>query len=158
MTVNTIMTEAGIYARESAYLERYVQIGIASDRVLSVSFPALPDDEATETHDLLDRVDRYLEGSTDSFTDVAVALTLPTHQRRVLEALRQVPYGEQVSVEQLARMTEGLDPADDDDRDRAREALAANPAPMVIPDHRVRDGPSAAPPDVEQKLRTLENL
>jgi methylated-DNA-[protein]-cysteine S-methyltransferase len=39
-----------------------------------------------------------------------------------------------------------------------REALAANPVPLLIPDHRVRDGPSGAPPPVEQKLRAVEGL
>jgi methylated-DNA-[protein]-cysteine S-methyltransferase len=55
-------------------------------------------------------------------------------------------------------MTADLDPEDDGDLTTLRTALANNPAPLVIPDHRVRDGPSAAPPPVEQKLRSLEGL
>ena len=38
--------DAGIYARESASLDRYVQFGYASGRLLSVSFPREPDAEA----------------------------------------------------------------------------------------------------------------
>lgn len=149
--------DAGIYARESAYLDRYVQFGYASGRLLSVSFPREPDADATGEHDLLDRIDAYLEGEEEDFADVDVALTIPTDQRDVLEQVHQIPYGEQVSVEQLARMTPGLS-EESDDKELVRAALDENPVPLVIPDHRVRDGPSAAPPAVEQRLRSLEGL
>ena len=150
---------AGIYARESAYLDRFVQVGYASGRVLSVSFPATPDDHETE-HFLLDRIDAYLEGQRESFGDVDVALSaaLPTEQRNVLLGVREIPYGQQVSCEKLARTTPGLDPDDASDLQLVRTALAENPAPLIVPDHRVRDGPSAAPPEVEQRLRSLEGL
>ena len=150
------MDDAGIYSRESEYLDRYVQLGFASDRVLAVSFPNAPD--GSDDHPLLDRIEAYLEGERETFDDVTVALTVPTDQRTVLEATRTVPYGEQVSVERLARMTPGLDADSDEDHDAVRAALAANPAPLLIPDHRVRDGPSGAPPEVEQRLRSLEGL
>jgi len=152
------MHEAGIYARESAYLDCVVQVGFAGGKVISFSFPSIPDDNAEQDGSLLDRVDRYLEGAHDSFEDVEVGLTVPTRQRAVLEALRNVPYGEQVSVERLARLTPDLDPEDEEDLELVRTALAENPIPLIIPDHRVRDGPSAAPPDIEQKLRSLEGL
>lgn len=148
----------GIFAVESAYLDRSVQIGVAGGKVLSVSFPQTPDDEAGTDHPLLDRIERYLEGARDDFDDVDVGLTMATDHRGVLEALRRVPYGEQVSVERLTAMTPDLDPDDEADRELVRTALAENPIPLVIPDHRVRDGPSAAPPAVEQKLRSLEGL
>lgn len=152
------MEDGGIYARESPYLERYVQIGVASGRLISVSFPGAPDEEAGDQHALLDRIFAYLEGKRDDFADVDVAITVPTDRRQVLETLRGIPYGEQVSVEQLARMTPRLDPDDEDDLDLIRVALADNPTPIIIPDHRVRDGPSAAPPEVEQRVRSLEGL
>ena len=41
--------EAGIYARESASLDRYVQVGVAGGRVLSVDFPEAPDDDAGDS-------------------------------------------------------------------------------------------------------------
>jgi methylated-DNA-[protein]-cysteine S-methyltransferase len=150
--------EAGIFARESSHLDRYVQFGAAQGRVLSVTFPNAPDDEALSDHELLDRSDRYLDGVEDDFADVTVALTVPTDQRDVLEQVREVPHGEQVSVEQLARMTAGLDAEDDGDLQTVRTALANNPAPLVVGDHRVRDGPSAAPPEVTTRLRSLERL
>ncbi|MFC4549071.1 MULTISPECIES: MGMT family protein [Halorussus] len=149
---------AGIFARESPYLERYVQLGIASGRVLSVSFPDAPDEEADAEHELLDRIFDYLGGVEDDFSDVEIALTMPTDQRAVLERVREIPYGEQINVETLARMTSGVDHTDEDDLNMVRTALDENPAPLLIPDHRVRDGPSAAPPTVEQRLRSLEDL
>jgi methylated-DNA-[protein]-cysteine S-methyltransferase len=152
------MDEPGIYARESPYLERFVELGYASGKAISVSFPQAAPDDAADDHALLDRVFAYLEGSHEGFDDVEVALTLPTDQRAVLEAVRNVPYGEDVSTAQLARMTPGLDGEDETDQQTVRAALAANPAPLLVPDHRVRDAPSAAPPDVEQKLRRLEEL
>jgi methylated-DNA-[protein]-cysteine S-methyltransferase len=151
--------DAGIYAREVEYLERFVQFGEASSRVIAVSCPETPDDDATGEHDLLDRFDRYFEGIQEvDFTDVTIGLTLPTDQRDVLQALRQVGYGEQVDVKTLGNMTPGLDAEDDDDLITVRQALADNPVPILVPDHRVRDGPSALPPPIEQKLRALEEL
>lgn len=153
------MTEtAGIYARESSFLDRCVEVGIASGRVVSVSFPGSLASEAEPDHDLLDRISEYLEGVKDDFADVECALTVPTDQRAVLDAVREVPYGSQVSVERLARRVPDLDADDEDDRDRIRTALDTNPVPLVIPDHRVRDAPSAAPPKIEQRLRSLEGL
>ena len=152
------MEDAGIYARESPYLERYARLGIASGRVVDVSFPDAPADDAAETHDLLDRVFDYLDGAADDFADVGIALTVPTDQRTVLETVRDLPYGEQITVEGVARMTPGLSGSEADDQRTVRTALAENPAPLFIPDHRVRDGPSAAPPPVEQRLRSLEGL
>ncbi|MEF8790885.1 MAG: MGMT family protein [Haloarculaceae archaeon] len=148
---------AGIYARESDYLGRYVQVGVAGGRLLSLSFPESPDPSAGEDHELLDRVFAYLEGTHDDFRDVAVALAAATEDHRILTAVREVPYGENASVRQVTRMA-NLDAEDGDDRQRVRQALADNPAPLVVPDHRVRDGPSAAPPSVEQRLRSLEGL
>ncbi|EMA41824.1 MGMT family protein [Halobiforma nitratireducens] len=157
------VTDAGIYTRESSYLDRHVQVGAASGRVLRVTFPEHPDEEATEPPEgdqpVLDRIFEYLDGLEEiTFDDVQVALTVPTDQRAVLERVQEIPYGDQVGVESLTRMTPELDPDDEDDQILVRTALDANPAPILIPDHRVRDGPSAAPPAVEQKLRSLEGL
>ncbi|KZN24501.1 cysteine methyltransferase [Haladaptatus sp. R4] len=149
---------AGIYAQESPYLERFVQVGVASGRVLRVTFPNEAEDDALPDHAVLDRIMAYLEGVEEDFSDVQVALTVPTDQRGVLEAVRNIPYGDQVNVETVARMTSGIDHTEEADLDLVRTALDANPAPILVPDHRVRDGPSAAPPDVEQKLRSLEGL
>ncbi|SDJ51635.1 methylated-DNA-[protein]-cysteine S-methyltransferase [Halovenus aranensis] len=147
---------AGIYAVQSAYLERHVQVGIAQGRVLSVEFPQTPTADASDEHDLLDRIEAYLQGERDDFADVEVAMTMPTDQREVLSAVRQIPYGEDATVEQVGHMAAGVEP--DDDGGKIREALAANPAPIFVPTHRVRDGPNGMPAAVEGRLRTLEGL
>ncbi|WP_436935132.1 methylated-DNA--[protein]-cysteine S-methyltransferase [Halovenus marina] len=152
------MEDAGIYARKSGYLDRYVQVGIAQGRVISVSFPVSEPDDAGDTHELLDRIESYLNGARDDFSDVQVAMTMETDHRAVLEAVREVGYGQEQTVEGLTRMVPGRDPDEQSDRTLVREALAANPVPLLIPDHRIRDGPSGAPPDVEQKFRSVEGL
>jgi methylated-DNA-[protein]-cysteine S-methyltransferase len=144
----------GIYARESPQLGRAVQIGVAGDRVISVSFPEAVPDDAGPDHPLLDRIFDYLDGAADHFDDVTVALTVPTDQRTVLDAVRNVPYGETVDVARVARLA-GLDDEDEDDLNAVREALRANPVPLFIPDHRV-SGAGATPAEVAERLRDLE--
>ena len=145
---------SGIYTRSFDALDRAVQIGEAGDKLISVSFPATSDQPGD--HPLLDRIGDYLDGAEDDFSDVDVGLTVPTKQRAVLEALRNVPYGDEVSVDLLVRMSTGVD--HEDDLDVVRTALSNNPAPLVIPDHRVLDGPSAAPANGRETLRSIEGL
>lgn len=147
----------GIFARESSYLGSWVQLGIASQQVVQVSFPDSPSADATEDHEILERMFAYFEGEQEEFSDVEVALTVPTDHRAVLVATREVPYASQTTVEGLVGMA-GLDPDDEDAVNSARDALAQNPVPIILPDHRIRDGPSAAPPQIEQRLRSLEGL
>lgn len=150
------MEEAGIYARESSLLDRAVQLGIASGRVISVSFPQEVPADAEPDHPLLERVFEYLDGAEDEFTDVEIALTVPSEQRKVLEATRNIPYGEALSVERVTNLA-GLDGEDESDRMTTRGALQENPTPIFIPDHRVRDASGATPPDVAETLRSLES-
>jgi methylated-DNA-[protein]-cysteine S-methyltransferase len=149
--------DAGIYARESAHIDRCIQIGEAGERVISLSFPSESDSDDAD-HPLLDRIEAYLDGTEDKFDDVAVGLTVPTTQRSVLEQLRTIPYGESVTVADIAGMTPGLSRDEDDDLRTVRDALGANPVPLLLPDHRVRDGPSGAPSSVTQTLRAIENI
>ena len=148
---------AGIYARDSTYLDRYIQLAVAQGRVISSTFPATPEPDAGDDHALLDRVEAYLGGERDTFEDVRVALTVPTDQRELLETVQTVPYGETVTVDQLAAMTPGLDP-DNEHANEIRAGLAANPAPLFIPTHRVRDAAGSEPADVAEKLRAVEGL
>ena len=154
------MTEdAGIYAREFAPIDRHIQIGVASSKVLRVTFPETPDAAARAEHPLLDRLDAYLSNrEQDGFDDVQVALTVPTDQRRVLESVRDVPFGKAIDIDALTRMTSGLSHEDDGDLQTVRTALRENPAPIFIPDHRISDGPGATPPDVVEQLRVIEGL
>ena len=150
------MDEAGIYARQADGLDdAVVQVGVAGGRVISVSFPdAVPDDAEAE-HPFLDRVFAYLDGAEDHFDDVPVALTVPTDQRTVLDAVRNVPYGETVSVARVARMA-GLDDDDEADLRTVETALRENPVPIFVPDHRI-EGAGATPDGVVRRLRAIES-
>ncbi|ESP88303.1 MGMT family protein [Candidatus Halobonum tyrrellensis] len=150
--------DAGVYARESPRLGRAVELGAAAGRTLSVSFPAAVPDDAAADHPVLDRLFDYLDGAEDDFADVTLGLTVPTVQRSVLESTRNVPYGESVTLDRVVAMTAELDPDDGGDVDAARTALANNPTPILVPDHRVRDAPGATPGDVSETLRDVEGV
>lgn len=145
---------SGIYARFFDDLGYAVQIGQAGEKIISVSFPE--ESDGPSDHPLLDRIGDYLDGAEDDFSDVDVGLTVPTKHRAVLEALRNVPYGDEVSVDLLARMSAGVD--HEEDIGVVRNALADNPLPLLVPDHRVQDGPSAAPTEVREYLRRVEEI
>jgi methylated-DNA-[protein]-cysteine S-methyltransferase len=150
--------EAGVYARHSDRLGRAVEVGTAGGRVVAVSFPASVPDDAGESGAVLDQLFAYLDGEVDDFRDVTVALTVPTDQRAVLEATRNVPYGETVDLKRVTAMAAGLDADDDEDLSTARTALADNPVPVLVPDHRVRGANGATPPDVADRLRGIEGI
>lgn len=132
---------------------------MAGGRVVSVDFPeTVPEDaEANGEADppVLDRLFEYLDGAEDQFTDIEVALTVPTDHRDVLTATRNVPYGETVDADRIARIA-GLDDDDVDDLSTVRDALADNPVPIFVPDHRVSGVSGATPAAVERRLRALE--
>ncbi|KAB1189138.1 MULTISPECIES: MGMT family protein [Haloferax] len=151
------MDVSGIYARKSPALGRVVQVGVVSGKLISVSFPdSLPED-AEPDNAYLDTILDAIEGGDVDLAAIPTGLTVPTDQRAVLEAVQNVPRGETVDLGVLVRMA-GLDPEDDESKQLARQALAANPIPVVIPDHRIRDGPSAAPDDVADALRRAEGI
>jgi methylated-DNA-[protein]-cysteine S-methyltransferase len=149
------MDDAGIYAREFEPLGRAVEIGVASGKVVGVSFPETTPADAAYDHPLLDRIDDYLAGASDHFDDVPVALTVPTDRRRVLEAVRKLPYGETVRRSRVANLA-GLDGDDDGDRRLVDDALRENPVPLFVPDHRVEGKRGATPADIAEALRRLE--
>lgn len=151
------MEAAGIYARESSMIDRYVQIGVVGSKVISVSFPETEAPEAEPEHPLLDRLFDYLDGEPDDFADVDVGLTVPTDQRAVLEQVRSIPYGESATVEAVSRMTAVLSDADEG-RSVVRNALTENPTPIVVPEHRVTDADGSAPEAVTHRLRVLEGI
>ena len=148
---------SGVFAREFDRLGRAVEVGFAGGRVISVSFPAEVPADARSDHELLDRIGAYVRGERDEFAEVAVGLTVPTDRRDVLEALRTVPYGEEVSVSRLTRLA-ALDADDPEDLELVRSALDDNPVPILIPDHRVQGGPYATPGGVRDALRRVEGL
>ena len=150
------MSPAGIYARRFDSLDSVVQLGLAGGRVIDVSFPDEIPADAERDHELLDAVEAYLNGDSGPVEHAEIGLTVPTDQRDVLEALDSVAAGSTVTVSRLARLA-GLDPSDDTDLETVRDALRANPIPIFLPDHRVRDGQGATPPQIAAALRRLEN-
>ncbi len=148
---------SGVFARAYADLDRAIEVGFAGGRVIAISFPEHVPDDVDEDHELLDRFERYLDGDRDSFADVAVGLTVPTDRRDVLETLRDVRYGEEVSVSRLTRLA-GLDDDDPEDLETVTRALRENPIPIVFPDHRVQGGPYATLADVRETARAIEGL
>ena len=148
---------ADTYARYSGYLDQFVQVWIERDRVTRVAFRETVDESVSDAHDLLDRIDGYLTGTiTEEFADVSVAPMESTIASRVYTAVRSIPYGTDASVEMIEQTLYEDDPSQPVDPQEIRQALLDNPIPIIIPDHRVRDGPSGAPPIVEQRLRALE--
>lgn len=146
---------AGIYARRIDELEEVLQLGIAAGKVVGVSFPeAVPADASTE-HEYLDRLESYFEGEHDAIAEIPVALTVPTDQRAVLEALQSVPPGRTITTERLARMAD-LNPDETEALGTVRDALRENPVPLLIPDHRVRDARGATPSSIAAALRRHE--
>ncbi|MFB6110751.1 MAG: methylated-DNA--[protein]-cysteine S-methyltransferase [Halodesulfurarchaeum sp.] len=152
------MSGTGIYAKESDVLDRFVQIGVANGRVISLSAPEEPEPNAESSHEYLDRIEAYLDGERTDVTEIEVGLTVPTDQRAVLEQTRNIPYGETVPLDRLVAHTPGLDPEDEADTGTARTALAENPVPILLPGHRVSDAPSSLPSAVEETLRRIEGL
>jgi len=149
------MDAPGLFARTFPSLDRAVQVGVVGGKVIGVSFPADPPEDADPDHPLLDRIEAYLGGEPDDFDDVEVGLTVPTEQRRVLESVRSIPYGRRLSIERIARMS-GLDAESEDDLATVERALRENPVPLFVPDHRV-DGPGATPGSIARALRRLED-
>ena len=145
----------GIYAQRFDELDTVIQLGVASGQVIDVSFPeTVPDDAATD-HEVFTLIDDYLDGDRLALTDVEIALTVPTDHRQVLDALQNVSAGNTVTVSRLARLA-GMDEDSEEDQATVRDALQANPVPLLIPDHRVHDAQGATPPDVAATLRDLK--
>lgn len=88
--------------------------------------------------ELGDRLNRYFAGQRVDFSDIPLDGSLGTpFQRRVWEALRQIPYGETRSYGSLAEAI-GLSGA----CRAVGNANGRNPWPIIVPCHRVirRDG------------------
>jgi len=146
----------GIYAQRFDELDTVIQLGVASGQVIDVSFPDTAPDDATTDHEVFTLINDYLDGDRLALTDVEIALTVPTDHRQVLDALQNVSAGNTVTVSRLARLA-GMDEDSEEDQAAIRDALQANPVPLLIPDHRVHDAQGATPSDVAATLRNLED-
>lgn len=103
------------------------------------------------------RLERYAAGERVDLSAIPVDLTCVTpFQRRVVEELRKVGYGERVSYAELAERA---------GTPRAARAvgnlMARNPVPLILPCHRIvgsngRLGGYSAPQGLEMKRRLLD--
>ena len=151
------MEEPVVYTRFIPYLDRYVRVRLKDDVVTQLDFPEVVTSEEGEEHELLDRLETYFTGTVaDNFDNVQLDPNVTEPRAAVLNIVRAIPYGEEFTVNQLVKAIAEQGDAEPPDSTMVREALAANPLPILIPDHRVSDGPSGAPPIVEQRLRSLE--
>lgn len=148
----------GIFTRELPELGYTVELGLAGEKLISVSFRGSTESDSTDTHPLLDRFAAYAAGECEEFDDVDVGLTVPQTQRSVLETLRSVPYGESIGFDRLVSMAPGVDPDDEAAVEAARTAVRENPTPVVIPTHRVVNGPTQLPAALTEQLRTIEGI
>ncbi|MBK8022432.1 MAG: bifunctional DNA-binding transcriptional regulator/O6-methylguanine-DNA methyltransferase Ada [Chloroflexi bacterium] len=123
------MTERGICA---------VKLGDTSDALiadLQAEFPAAQLCEDPEAlHPMLTAINRYLNGETPHL-DLPLDIQATAFQRRVWEALRQIPYGETRTYAEIARAIDAPKAA------RAvGNACADNQTALIIPCHRVVRG------------------
>ena len=118
----------------SSELELYVDLVLRGDRVTNVRLlRSAPRAAAVRSdHPLLRRVLRHLHTGREDLTDVPVDLPLSPFERAVLEEVRRIPLGETRSYSEIARRIgrPGASRA-------VGNAVAHNPAPLVIPCHRV---------------------
>jgi methylated-DNA-[protein]-cysteine S-methyltransferase len=84
-------------------------------------------------HPLADRLQSYLAGARDSFADVELEVTWCTpFQRRVIDTLRAIPYGETATYGEIAAL------AGHPNAQRAVGSVCAcNRFALVVPCHRV---------------------
>ena len=149
----------GVFATNSSYLNCWVQLGLASGNVITVSFPTAQPAPIDGTHTpVLDRISEYLDtGNEVDFSDVDVALTVSTDYRAVFQTVRNIPYGTQRSITDVLERTAAVEPGDGSQH-IIREALRNNPVPIIVPDHRVMGITGGTDPDVRDALRALEGL
>ncbi|MCA9055296.1 MAG: methylated-DNA--[protein]-cysteine S-methyltransferase [Planctomycetaceae bacterium] len=103
-----------------------------------------------------DEIERYFDGEPVDLTAIPVATGPRTaFQKRVVQSLRQIGYGQTVSYAELAQRAGAP---------RAARAvgtvMSSNPLPLLIPCHRVvgaggRLGGFSAPPGIELKRALL---
>jgi methylated-DNA-[protein]-cysteine S-methyltransferase len=106
--------------------------------------------------DLADRLRRYAEGLAVDFSDIPVKLSHTTpFAQRVMDLVREIPYGQQMTYGQLAEAAGNPGAA------RAvGSVMRKNPVPLVVPCHRVvRNGGTigaySAPGGGDTKRRLL---
>ena len=119
-----------------------------------------PCEASASGHDaLVDRVRDYLAGARDTFADVELDLSWCTpFQRRVVETMRAIPYGETATYGEVAALA-GYPNA----QRAVGSVCAANRFALVVPCHRVvaADGLGSygsLGPEYKRRLLELERV
>jgi len=122
-----------LYARFSAELNLYVQMALRDDRIARVTLRrSRPGAARLRDHPYLGRILRHIATGTDDLRDLPVELDVGPFERRVLEEVRRIPPGTTRSYGEIARRV------GDPRASRAvGNAVARNPAIVVVPCHRV---------------------
>ncbi len=121
------------FARFSAELDLYVWMALRGERIARVSLrKAPPPGPKAPSHPYLDRIVDHIATGRDEMLDLPVDLELTEFDRTVLDEVRRIPSGRTATYAEIARRI---------GRPRAARAvgnaLARNPAVVVVPCHRV---------------------
>ena len=150
----------GIHHRYSDLLETHVQVGIASGRVVDLTFTDDPEGDAAEEGDVpvLDDVFAYLAGDRVDLHRHESALTVGGLERDALERVDDLAYGHTATYDEVARSVG----ADEEEYADVRAAIDGNPVPILIPSHRVVDddrlGGFAGPRRIKRLLLEIEGV
>lgn len=148
----------GVFAGHSTNLGRWVQLGIASGNVINVAFSAERPEGVAGDHPLLEQILAYLDdGQQADLSTVAIALTVPTEHRHVYETVRAIPFGTERTVADVVARTATL-ASGEEGAGIVRTALAANPIPLLIPEHRVAEIDGSTDAEIRRRLRDLEGF
>ncbi len=122
-----------LYARYCAELDLYVQMALRDDTIYRVTFRReRPQGTRRGTHPYLQRILDHVENGTGGLEDLPVELEVGPFTRRVLEEVRRIPSGSTRTYGEIAQRLGEPRAA------RAvGNALAENPALVVVPCHRV---------------------
>lgn len=121
------------FARYSAELELYVWMALRGERISRVSLgKEAPPGGPWPSHPYLDRIVDHIASGRDDLLDLPVDLEVTPFDREVLEEVRRIPSGRTATYGEIARRVGRPNAA------RAvGNALARNPAIVVVPCHRV---------------------
>src|SRR6266571_5340166 len=122
-----------VYSRFSRELGLYVRLEVLGDHVAGVSLSKEPiPASAGPDHPYLARILEHIRTGADDLRDIPLHLELSPFEREVLELLRAIPPGATITYGEIAKRLGHPKAA------RAvGNAVARNPAIIVIPCHRV---------------------
>ncbi|MFO7968107.1 MAG: methylated-DNA--[protein]-cysteine S-methyltransferase [Archaeoglobaceae archaeon] len=135
----------------------FVNVSIEDGVITGVEFSSSPCQskvESKEAGKLMEDLSNYFEGYKTDFKGHSVELDTTDFVERVLDEVRNIPYGETVTYGELASRLETAPRA-------IGQAMKRNPIPLVIPCHRVVSakglGGFSSGVDIKKELLRLES-